>query len=436
MSSLATPEMLRSRARNTVHLSFLNQLITCAISFEMLFALFIYSGIFKGDVRFAVESFDYTFVLGAVSVLWAASQFAMKNVRIATKQKRSVLLAIVFFSWMIVSSQWGPANQFVTRKVWFQIPTCVIALGIAGTVIASDYRRLTKFFNANIMLAAWVSIEVILGYRRTTGFGETTFSTDYLGLGRLVGVAAIITFAPLFLSSRQKSLTELLTRYVLLAMFSFAILILGGRQTAFGLVIILFLALLCQLTLPPAIRIQNRRSTFTTFLIVVGGIVLVSSFISKGYRFNTIDRSALLLERASRTSSIRTRYSLFAKAWDTGKDRPIIGHGAGGFGRTIGIVNAHPHNTPLEVFYEGGLVGVFLLGVLLVYVVHDYKRFWVNEEVTIGATKLFLVVFGFSCMLVSSSYAEERGFFATLGLMASVSVPGLKQQFLVSQRPR
>jgi O-antigen ligase len=292
--------------------------------------------------------------------------------------------------------------------------------GVTGcaVIIGPDNDRMKRFCSTIVLLSLFMGFEVVSHIVEGTLLEEWDFASNYLGLGRLLGLSVLILVSVLLWAGR--GLSRSLPVVVLIIFLVSILLIAGGRGP--------LLATLVPLFIPAMVDVRMAGKGFLVrknllLMVVILALVLVG-FVTIGnqyFGFTTIDRLWILLEGGG-GGSAQFRVWFFSRALESWWTSPLAGHGIGDFGSLIhwGDVRVYPHNLFLEVLVELGVIGLVLL---LAGVFQAMKRISImrmRRDVVL-AMVLMLVLNAFLNAQVSGDLPDNRVMFALFGLFAGRS---------------
>lgn len=396
-------------------------IVGTTLSFESAFVLFIYAGLYKGDPRFRFVPIDLTLLFGVIAVLAGIHVILRHHIRWTRKSLLAAYLGCLLFLWMQTTSLWSPAPGFAMHKAVKMIPLVLASFLMSVLVIAPEPARVKRFQAVIVILANWIALEAYIAYsHRVAGTSLMVMSGDYIAVGRVLGLAWLIVYASVLSGTRNRWAAAM--KVGLLFYLGFGILIVGSRQA------LVAVSLAALLPMANVVRFGLPRGSLTNrFKYAAAGILLLCLFVILGMRIadvemNTLDRLALLFSRTSPGKSVETRVTLMSWAIEGWKESPFIGRGLGAFGALYPLdpgVGAYPHNILLELLFEGGIIGLALFLSLVVCCVVGFQSGQQHAYLASYSAIPLLVAFAGVCILVSSTYAEERGFFSLLGLLCS-----------------
>ncbi len=332
-----------------------------AFSFETSFVLFLFSGQLKADPFLASFRFDLTLLLFALSFV-TGSYLVVRQKSLPSKNGIAVFaLCFLFFSWYGFGLVWSSSLEYGTQKTLYLLVLNSWAAAGSALVVSTQHQRWLRFINLLLLLSLVFALRSLFTPANESGFVQV-FGSNYLGLGRLAGLGAIITFcmAKNFASHQQWS--KRLAMLVLVAVFFYSMLISGGRGPL----------LAASATLLVGIVSVLRNLKFSTQVFVIGSVcavlVYVLFFTSSNLGqsaigdFRTLQRLELALS-GQNSLSAGARENFFSDSVQLWLAYPYVGTGIGSWAvrEGLGDVRAYPHNIFTEVGVEAGLIGIFLL---------------------------------------------------------------------------
>lgn len=394
----------------------LYQIITAVFSFEVVFVLFLFAGRYKADPRFAWVPVDITALFFGLSILLGGQIFLRRGLRFHRRGLSIVFVALLLVLWCIASLIWSPGQVYATEKALYIATLTIWPLVATALIIAPDSYRFQRFMLAVVMFAVWMAIEATFYYLRLRNVGfVSVMGGNYLGLGRTVGLAALIVIV-LWLFEEKRSLRKIIW-ICLFFLFIFVVLIGGGRGP--------FIATIVGLLLPAAIGLKIsrggiivKRYSFSLIGLLVLTFCVETYLLAMGYLTTTLQRLLIFIGGNDLTSA-GLRFKWYKEAVALWAQAPVVGHGIGSWPVLIGLgdVRSYPHNLLLELAVELGIVGLLLMLTLLAVGLYSLKlRHAVNDQRRL----LVLILFTNTLInaLVSGDIPDNRIMFAMLGLMA------------------
>lgn len=396
------------------------------LSFEMAYLLFLFGGVYNNDPRFSFFPGDITVAFLGLSIGVGMLLLAVPAIRARNPMPGSrygglyrqgffaVAWALAFVLWIIFSKSYTPSVIYAGEKL-FNTSIVAVWCTVAGALIMAKSRtRVERFLLLLVILGTVVGIDNIIK------FASATFNwkqSNYLTLGRLAGLAAIVSFAfwlrsPLF-STRG---------FLFLMAFCvncYMLLIAGGRGPTAGMAMSLMAVPLLSIYAQPK-RLLIHKDMFATMLMLlalIAAVVYLLFFSEESFR--TLDRFRVLLTGDDVGQSAAERIDFWKKAVLLWYESPWIGHGIGSF--PIYYENnddrAYPHNLILELLAEFGIIGLVLFGALVFSCVYrmSFSRMR-KDPILLCAFLLFLNTLINS--MSSGDLADNRNLFMALALLA------------------
>ncbi|MEZ5339054.1 MAG: O-antigen ligase family protein [bacterium] len=338
-------------------------------SFETTLVLFLFAGVYKEDLRFAWIPGDLTVNAFLLSFITGLYLLVRRGVVLRREGMMITGLGLLLVVWAFISYLWSPSLNYSLRKIALLGSLTLWPLASFAIVVASERRRLLRFFTVLFIFSMWIGLEsafalAMAALKGIRGFITTSLSTNYLGLGRVIGPGAVVLVSVYFgflHRAWQKVLGALLILF-------YALLMLGIGSRGPFLAMFAACLLVVLISIRPA---RNIRVITARLLTVMLGLSLmlgiVFFYMSSGAELpRTINR----LQKAQEEGfSGSTRFSGYSTTWMLLEESPLWGRGVGSWpvvtGR--GDIRAYPHNIFLEVFFELGLVGLLLFTAMLVY---------------------------------------------------------------------
>jgi O-antigen ligase len=384
--------------------------------FEMTFALFLFGGIYKLDPRFSWMPGDATamfFVISAAVGLWSLGNQIFREGGLYKAGVIAFLGALSFVIWATISSAWTPSEVYARSKLTNMTVVflwCTIATAI---IIASSRERVQRFFNIVLVFGSLAALDTIVASLIATGYFKPEF---YLSLGRMFGLAAVISFV-FWLQSPSLKLKGLLL-FLAFIINCYALLIAGGRAPTAALILpIMLLPFLYIHISPGQFRIGRKLFPIIALMILLAGAVTYL-FLSTEFDMRTINRFLVLFTETGGQSASE-RYQFWEYAILFWIDRPITGQGIGAFPILFFSVDVqrYPHNLVLELLCEFGLIGFILFGAF----VYAYVRRVSLKSMRTDPLVLCAVLLCINSLINAMStgdLADNRNLIAVMGLLA------------------
>lgn len=467
------------------------------LSYELLMALFVFSGLYKGYSIFSYLPVDITAILGIACLGTAAYMLLKRQVQVSKDQMVVTAVGLLFFLCMAISSFWSSDTHYALYKATRMLPTVVITFLGCTLIVSSSKQRCERFIYCVTLLAVVQSLVVLVAYVFQHQFiGLELSSGDYLSAGYLVGLAWIAMYCRAVFS--PSSLIEHKLEIVLLVLLSNAIMVLGGKQNLLGIIFIMALTIVL-----PKFNIKRLGRTAIILAIVIPSIFIFPYFVLRGdegfsdmYKLaditttedttttgdttteestpviadattsevstsviadvTTSEESSSVKEDTTKTAisiplkdrigfmvvkigqnlpsiyrlinatniaesaSVRDRINLVIAAWEGWLAKPVTGHGLGSFSYSANNRESkYPHNIIFEVLYEGGLIGLLLLLLLVECSIFAFRGQRLAHIDALGVGVACMFIFIALTMMVSNTYANSRSFFAIFALLST-----------------
>ena len=394
-------------------------------SFETAFVLFIFAAAYKGDPRFAWFPGDMTVAFFGLSA--AASLVPLlRGSLFYLPGMKSVCAGGILVLWIAASVAWSPSKIYAHEKLTLVAAGNLWCLIATAMIIGSSRARVWRFLILLLVFGMGLAVDYAIvsagdpAIRHIDEF--RTISENYLTVGRLVGLAALVAFA-LWLHSPPRSMQGAL----LLAAFALCGYVLlkgGGRNPAAAVAVCMLVPILLSFRLPRARLVISRRILASLGLIVVlgGGVTyLAMSGMSGESSLRTLQRFDKLVSEQGGGRSAAARAANWQHAVAYWAERPLVGHGVGAWpilnlGRDK---SAYPHNLILELLVEVGLIGVVLFAALMLVATRRVSLQRLREDPSLMCV-LMLCLNAFVNAMTSGDLADNRNLFTMLGLLAMV----------------
>jgi len=385
-------------------------------SFEFLLVLFLFAGRLKANPRFDWVPIDITAVLFTFSVLIAGLILYRSSFKLPRRGLIVVLFACAFGGWVLMSLGWTPSVGYAREKSLSLVALALWPLAACALILAPNPLRVKKFIDSILLIGLLMSIDLILlAVKVGPSRVMIEVGSEYLGVGRVVGLAA-----PIFLlrASVESSLVKKLIRLGCFFATAAAVILSGGRGPA--------VAMLAAMLVPVAARVLRRgavaqlRSYVKLFIVVVLlGTASVAMMTAAGLQPATAKRTEMSLTTDSGGHSTAERFRYYSDALEAWREDPVLGRGVGSFPVLFERADEafYPHNIFLEVLVENGVIGVVLLLVLGGVALRLMRR----KHSDIDMIRLIIVMMFVNTFVnaqVTADLPDNRLLFAVLGLMA------------------
>jgi O-antigen ligase len=389
-------------------------------SFETAFLLFIFSAVYKPDPRFASFPGDMTLFFFGLSVA-AGLVPLLRGSLLYLPGIKGVSAGAVLVLWIAASQLWSPSEIYANEKLALVGAGNLWCLVATAMIISSSRARVWRFLILLLIFGVAVGVDYTISSAvepdRQRVRGVLTIGENYLGLGRLSGLAALVAFA-LWLQSPPRSMRGPLL-LAALAVCGYALLKGGGRMPAAAMAAGTLLPTVLSFRLPRAQLVISRRVLASLGLIVVLAIGVTSLAMSGASSLRTLQRFDKFLSEESDDASAGARFKLWQGAVRLWLEQPIVGHGVGAwpvlyFGRDY---RHYPHNMVLELLVEFGLIGLVLFAMLVVVLAQRMSVRRLRDDPALMCA-VMLCINAFSNAMTTGDLADNRNLFAVIGLLA------------------
>jgi O-antigen ligase len=237
---------------------------------------------------------------------------------------------------------------------------------------------------------------------------------NYLGVGRVLGIAIVILIPRLFMESKREFLVKFFFAFLLVGLL-ITLLILGGRGPFIATILCLLLAFLL---VGGHVMTSTLRLVFAFLLLSA-----VASILSSLLPFTTLYRLQFLLEIPEWDVSAQGRLQRIQGAWEQITRAPIWGQGVGSFYYYHGdpaLKRDYPHNIILELAAETGIIGLSLFFILVFNALRQIRWATISNHPAQLVAVLMLVHALLNAM-VSGDLSDNRLLFVPLGLLTGFS---------------
>lgn len=317
-----------------------------------------------------------------------------------TKNISSIILMMILFVIFFFSFAYGPISEFAKNKFIYILLFGVMKF-FAFFCICRSAAISNKSIGELLLLLSILGISVCLHLYEyqppnnfldfewfRNGYGIYKHSNDEEPLigYQIIGMNALYALAFFFTSKQNNKLLLLLSSLVCITLT----LISGARQSILG-IIVLYLAYY---------TIYKGHSTSAKITnTILGGLIILGIL----WIFSQLENSAItslfdtsqgsLYEQSSRELNYVTALLLF-------EQNPLLGAGLGGYEATG--IGPYPHNFILEILCECGVIGLFLILLVLIFKVSTCR---INLRYqTRNGTFYFLIIL---CMFIRASISED-----------------------------
>lgn len=368
-------------------------------AYAILMGLYILSGRWGFDRLFKDDDssvhlqsiFELRFLIGPVLFALMLSDHKQYTAADKTSDIRKFIYILnFFFIYMIATAFWSPDSSYAVPKV------CDIALVLVMSI--SVYEILAGGRAQTVCTKFWAFIFFMTGMLALIGLAKAIYSGPerlaVLGggpnvFGRMMGLLCI---SSLFFWKRQGR-----SFFILTSVLSVVLVILSGSRGSMisvGLAVITFF-------LVERVKVK-KMAVFGVISCIILGIIFAYTAVGKKALESYQLRVGKLLLEEGYTSG---RGVLYYRAYKLGLEKPIFGAGLAAFpGLGLGV---YPHNFFLEIFCEGGIVGLAAIMFTFLFLL---RYLWKNRENSDGATSSALIMI-LAASQISGDFYDSRGLF-------------------------
>lgn len=384
------------------------------LSFETVFVLFLFAGVYKAGVeRLPFVKIDITVFFAALTCMLGAFIIVRRGIVLPRAGATLVGLYLVFAALYVFTATFSPGRDYALVKAGAILTFNTCAIAGTALIIGVSRARFLRFCIALITLASVGAVAVLLTYLRSGGSGTVAvFGSEYLGISRLLSLGSAVLLASVLFLARNLPVRA--ASAALLLLLVTAMFLTGGRGPVIATA---FAALLALFARGPGGRKSGRYRVLLLFLLL--GTVLWLFYFLSHEPSATVRRFGGLIG-GDLGASGQTRVLYYGEALHIWADRLIWGHGIGSWPLLIGIGDqrAYPHNIILEIGVEGGLIA-FLAFVAMFARALSYARSRLKQgSDPFTITALMMIACTFVNAFVSGDLADNRVFFAALGAVA------------------
>ncbi len=400
------------------------------VSFETIFVLFLFAGQYKSDPRFDFLPCDATILFGLINVVQGLLLLCDRRFSLNPCGVSVVGAGSAFAFYTIASTFWASGVEYAHYKAAYICTINLWCLAAAALVLTASPLRFRRFLQALLVFAGWISVENLLSYAHLAQFGRVMQlhamggEAAYIGLGRVVTWGAVIC-AVLWLFGRPSLWHLWQSRHIsitLLGFFTATAALIGARgpmvaaALAVGMVAFLF----------PG---QRAFAGFLKNTQRVAWIALSCGLASFAHKLWTGEYPLLVLRFLAFSSKSEyydvsgsglLRLEMYSEAFWAWWERPLFGHGVGGFSVVWANLDERlfPHNLVLELLCELGIVGFALFLFIPAAAILARRGEWRQTSLVYRAMVFALAGSAFANTMTSGDLPDNRYFFAALGLLA------------------
>ncbi|WP_331234320.1 O-antigen ligase family protein [Natronorarus salvus] len=379
-------------------------------SFEVVFALFLFSGVYKASPRLAWVPIDLTAMLAAVSLLLSVGLLARGRVEVRPGSLALVALFGGFLVYALLSVLWTPSEIYVREKAFRLASVTTFSLLGCALVVAQDRVRLWRFLAVSLALAVVTAVATVYPVVLYGPVRVEPFGTTYLILGRMIGFGAVV--AACYLLFVSPSTPRSIAATAVLGFLGAGLVLLDGRGPLAATV--LTIGALAVAAFPLASL--HRRPERLLPSLAAGGIVAAATVVyGESLRVTEKFRATFSDDPDPATTGRLENWEFALETWLSG--RTVTGHGLASWGPLNDQVVRWPHNVVLELLVELGVVGLVLFSLPVVIglslAILGYRETREPECVVV----LALFCYTFLNAQVTGDFNENRFLFAAIGLL-------------------
>jgi O-antigen ligase len=418
------------------------------VSFESVFVLFIFSGQYKADPRFEWLPMDATILFGLINVSQAILLCCDRRFRFNRIGMPIVLAGVLFACYSLMSTTWCEGVRYATYKSAYIATINMWCLFAGAMVISASAQRLVRFLSVLVVFSSWIAAECLLYYVSQARFGHVmqidamANEGAYIGLGRVVMTGALVcAIVWLFAGRREWGLWKSRNiSFAALVFLSISGAMIGARgPMAAAVLTLIFLGMKYS---EPTVRNAFSKNVGRLIAVsIVGSIAIYLYKLKTGnlpllvLRFLAFDSNSEYYDTSGQSLM---RLELFSEAVRGWLERPLFGHGIGGFPLIWGSNDERlfPHNLVLELLCELGLVGLVLFALIPIAAIRLNRLGWRQTPVFYKAIAIGLPAYAFANTMTSGDLPDNRFLFLALGLLAFRDfLPPLKSQTKSQNQP-
>lgn len=380
---------------------------------ELLFVFYLVAGMFKIIFGYynIPTGIDFTLLTALILTLLMIKNATANNFSFSFSPltRYSILFFISLFPLIIFSFTYTSSQAYVYDKT---LQFFAILLGFLYPLWMQHF-SIKNFFKSYILTLAilcFIFIPLFLqAYNMYLtdyiGFQQSSLKPvyeSYLTMSYFIAIAFIInTFLKIY---------DMKARILFSLFFFISIIIMGGRGPILGIILILFLFLLFN---GLKMKKPNVKTILISFLLIIILAIYASfqSNISKTFE-RTFDRLTSLnnisQDEAANDRLVQAEFVISK----VDSEHFLLGYGFGSYGieRTGIDKKFYPHNMPLEILFELGVIGLIIYILLIILII---RKLFILGSFVPWALFLFL----FFNSLKSLSLTDSRvlfGFFAII----------------------
>jgi len=328
----------------------------------MLIGLCMASFVFLPIVRATTGFSELVYIVPIVILTVLGTLRNLNAVSFTRATLAHIILGMTFCSWMLLSSMWTlSTGQVIMDSILIVYFLLILILSASLHTI-----RVARWVLFWIIVSAIItSAGVLAGYYLTGNLKgyNTPVHEFYLVASSIIGAGCVGLATHLLFTYRPRGVLFV----PLLLLFSGLALSLGRMALIATIALTLVFGLYA--SKPRSLWKYSRARIRLSIIqggataLLIGGVLWGAMQVDR-----TASRISRLLGGVDRELSVGGRGQLWSSAWDAIGHAPLLGHGLGSSGvLASGREGYYPHNLFLQIWVDGGLVGVLLMGLLLAY---------------------------------------------------------------------
>ena len=401
------------------------QLARVAVSFECVFALYMFAGTFKTNVDLYWVQIDLTLLLLLTNIAQAIQIVTRRGYRVAANGLAIMTLGCLFLVYATVSMVWSPSVEYAQYKIMRLCTLNLWCLFSTTLIISRERVRFQRFLIVQFLLAvclAWSTHSKYLVRGET--FDAARAGANYISIGNVLGLGCLVAFS-YFLFFARNAVQRALALLALLALVA-VFLRLGARGPLVATSISLLVCLLLQIRLGKSrARFSRRWKSGQLYAVLALTLTLGSVAGYMSYTGNvprTIQRLQLLFDGGGgyafgRSAGVRVEY--YYSAYLIWFDHPAYGGGIGSYPVKLGKADArtYPHNLILEIMAELGTIGLLLFLAMLISAFRNLGGWSTIQNDPLRVIALMFVVSSLIGTMFSGDLVDNRTVFGTIGFL-------------------
>jgi len=423
LSAELTPKAMHGLADRPLALPW--HLAQMAVSFECVFALYMFAGTFKTNVDLYWVQIDLTLLLLLTNIAQAIQIVTRRGYRVAANGLAIMTLGCLFLVYATVSMVWSPSVEYAQYKILRLCTLNLWCLFSTTLIISRERARFQRFLIVQFLLAVFLAWSTHSKYLvRGEMFDAARAGANYISIGNVLGLGSLVAFS-YFLFFARNALQRALAILALLALLS-VFLRLGARGPLVATSISLLMCLLLQIRIGRSRARPSRRwKSGQLYAVLALALTLGSVAGYMSYTGNvprTIQRLKLLFDGGrgytfGRSAGIRVEY--YYSAYLIWFDHPAYGGGIGSYPIKLGKADArtYPHNLILEIMAELGTIGLLLFLAMLISAFRNLGGWSTIQNDPLRVIALMFVVSSMAGTMFSGDLVDNRSVFAAIGFL-------------------